>query len=120
MTTFLEDIIRTCRGIKEIDVLGSAKTTSSKVTPNETPLLAVNGKKIIKIIRRALISAGGEILEPINHFLLANSARINETTDYLLLDEEGTLYELKRYNGHRLKQLDDAAKKDYLDRTLDI
>lgn len=119
MTTFLNDIIETCKGVKEINVLGTAKPASPKATPNEAPLLKVNGKDIKKIIRRALTTGGGEILESINHFLLENSDRIKETASYLLLDEEGTLYELKKYNGQRFKKLSEEEKQDYLDRALD-
>lgn len=120
MTTILEDIIETCKGIQEVDILGTQKNTDAKATPNETPLIAVNGVRINKIIRRAFVSGGAEILEPINHFLLQNSDRISETVSYLFLDEKNNLYELKKYNGNQLRQLDEKDKKEYLDRVMKV
>ena len=116
MTNILEDILEACKGIKEIDTLGTQKNTDANATPNETPLLAVNGIPIKKIIRRAPSHDGGEILETVNHFLLSNSAQIQNTSGYFLLDEKGNLYELRKYNGDRFKKVDEKLKKDYLSR----
>ena len=120
MTTILEDIMESCREIKEIDILGTQKNTNPKATPNEVPLLSINSIKVSKIIRRAFVSGGSEILEPINHFLLQNSDRIDETVSYLFVDEKNNLYELRKHNGHQLKQLDEKTKEDYLSRVMKV
>lgn len=118
MTNILEDLLEACKDIKEIDILGTQKNTDVNATPNETPLLAVGGIAIKKIIRRAPSHDGGEMLETVNHFLLSNTAQIQNTSCYFLHDEKGNIYELRKYNGNRFRKIDEQEKKDYLKRVL--
>jgi|GEM_PF-4490783 len=121
MTTpknILEDIIQICRNVKGINILGTQRVSGGKATSNETPLLAIQGVKISKIIRKTFTGNGEEVLESIIHFLFENSDRIAETSSYLLLDEEGNLYELRKYNGDRLKKVDSKTKEEYLRRVV--